>query len=295
MGRGHRYGQVKHVIQSAIALILSLQGRNAAAQPPEPAGQPLAPVGQVVDVAPTNKREQLEKDLQNPLSTLIRIPVRYTSNFEVGPEERTQHQIDLLPAYPFALGQLNVITRADLPIISYPDPEDSDGRVTGLGDMTLTAYAAPTQLRDLLAGLGPAFLFPTATDDVLGSGQWAIGPSLAVLGQPDHWSFGAMATQYWSFAGDDDRPDINKLEIEPILSYRLGGGISLNYDGVITADWERSAGNTWTLPVAGTVSYLLATELPMQLAGGGGVNVIRPDGAADWYLRLQLNVAMPGG
>src|SRR5262245_46751487 len=99
MGRGHQYRHVKHAFQGITALLLSLQGRHAAAQPPEPAGR-LTPQP-VVDVVPTYKGEQLEKDLQNPLAMRVTIPVQYTMNFEYGPEERTQHQVNLQPIYPF--------------------------------------------------------------------------------------------------------------------------------------------------------------------------------------------------
>lgn len=299
MGQQYRYGRVKYACGGVIALLLSLQGGTASAQPPEvsvtPPPRPLGPPP-LTDVSPSRASEQLEMDLQNPLAKRIVIPVQYTTNFEVGPEERTQHQVNLQPIYPFSVGdKASVILRAILPIMSNPDPEDSDGRVTGLGDTTLTAYVAPSQLKDLMAGLGPAFLFPTATDDVLGSGQWGIGPSLAVIGQPAEWTLGSLITQYWSFAGEDDRPDVNRLEIQPVVSYRLGGGISLNYAGIITADWEQSGDDRWTLPIGATVSYLLASKLPMQLLAGGGVNAVKPDDAADWFLRFQLNMVLPGG
>lgn len=297
MGRGYRYDRVKRACLSVAAVLLSLQGRTASAQPPDVSVPPPQPLGPPPDLEETRSgaNEQLEKDLQNPLSTRVTIPVQYTTSFEIGPEERTQHQLNLQPIVPFGLGdQANVIVRAILPIMSNPDPEDSDGRVTGLGDTTLAAYVAPKQLEDLVAGLGPALLFPTATDDVLGSGQWGIGPSLAVVGQPAGWTIGSLLTQFWSFAGDSDRPDVNRLEIQPILSYRLGRGISLNYAGIITADWERSGGDRWTLPVGATVSYLLS-NVPMQFLAGGGVNAVRPDDAADWFLRFQLNITLPRG
>jgi hypothetical protein len=304
MGREYRYVRVKHAGQGVIALLLSLQGRAALAQPPEattpppavytaPPPQPAGPPP-ALDVAPSSKSEQLEKDLQNPLAKLVTVPVEYTTNFEVGPEEREEYHFDLKPIVPISLGPLDLIVRTILPLMSNPDPEDSDGRVTGLGDMTLTAYIAPSTLAGMRAGIGPAFLFPTGTDDALGSGQWGIGPSLAVVGQPQQWTLGALITQLWSFAGEEGRPDVNRLEIEPLLSYRLGGRISVNYAGIITADWEQSGDDRWTLPVGGTVSYLLSA-LPIQVHAGGGVNAVKPDDAANWFLRLQATLFLPGG
>jgi len=308
MGREYRYGRVTHACQGVIALLVSLQGRNAAAQPPEATTAPpppevsAAPPPQlagsplVSDVAPSKKSEQLQKDLQNPLSKLTTIPIQHTTNFEVGPESREQYIFNLQPSVPVTLGQVDLIVRAILPLMSNPDPEDSDGRVTGLGDTTLTAYIAPSTLAGMRAGIGPVLLVPTGTDDVLGSGKWGIGPSLAVVGQPQQWTLGALVTQLWSFTGSEDRIDVNRLEIEPLVSYRLGAGISVNYAGIITADWEQTDDDRWTLPLGATVSYLLlVSNLPMQLHAGAGVNVVKPDDAADWFLRLQASFVLPGG
>ena len=42
----------------------------------------------------------------------------------------------------------------------------------------------------IIAGLGPAIAFPTATSDVLASGKWGIGPTVVVLRQDHGWTYG---------------------------------------------------------------------------------------------------------
>jgi hypothetical protein len=54
------------------------------------------------------------------------------------------------------------------------------------------------------------FNFRTATDTALGSGQWAAGPTGVVLQLKGPWKYGMLANQLWSFAGDDNRPEVNQ-------------------------------------------------------------------------------------
>jgi hypothetical protein len=44
------------------------------------------------------------------------------------------------------------------------------------------------------SGAGPAFLFPTATDDAFGREQWGVGPALVVGYQTKEAIFGAFAS-----------------------------------------------------------------------------------------------------
>lgn len=73
----------------------------------------------------------------------------------------------------------------------------------------------------MIWGVGPAFLFPTASDDVLGSEKWGAGPSAVVLTVRGPWVCGAIINQIGSFAGDDDRDDVNQTgEEEPTVMAR---------------------------------------------------------------------------
>lgn len=52
-------------------------------------------------------------------------------------------------------------------------------------------------------------LLPTATDDLLGSEKWALGPTGVILMQKGGWTYGILANHIRDVAGDDDRSDIN--------------------------------------------------------------------------------------
>ena len=63
----------------------------------------------------------------------------------------------------------------------------------GLGDLNPSVFLTPANPGKLIWGVGPTFVFPTATDPSLGQGKSSIGPSFVVLAQPGHWTMGALA------------------------------------------------------------------------------------------------------
>jgi hypothetical protein len=67
---------------------------------------------------------------------------------------------------------------------------------------------------------------------------------------------GILGRQLWSFAGDDDRKNVNQTLIEPFVNYNLSKGWYLLTDMVITANWETNNSNRWTVPVGGGVGRI---------------------------------------
>ena len=62
-------------------------------------------------------------------------------------------------------------------------------------------------------------LFPTATNDLLGSEKWGLGPTGVVLKQSGPWTYGMLFNHIWDVAGDDKRADINNTFLQPFISY----------------------------------------------------------------------------
>ena len=52
-------------------------------------------------------------------------------------------------------------------------------RQDGLGDTSQSFFFSPKEagFGGIVWGLGPALLYPTATQDLLGSGKWGLGPT----------------------------------------------------------------------------------------------------------------------
>src|SRR4029453_6460263 len=207
------------------------------------------------------KGENLREAAQNPIADLISLPFQNNTNFDIGHTDNTQNVLNIQPVYPTHLSpSWNLITRPILPVIYQPPflsgPElhaaeqvvgaEIGETEFGLGDLTPEFFFSPRkpiQLgpeASLVWGLGPAFQFPTATDDELGTGKWSAGPGFVVFlsDRALHVTTGFLILNLWSFAGDEDRADVNAMTLQPFLNYNLPKGWYLTASPLITADWE---------------------------------------------------------
>jgi hypothetical protein len=83
--------------------------------------------------------------------------------------------------------------------------------------------------------------------------------------------------------------------IQPFINYNIGDGWYLSSAPIITADWEATSGNTWTVPVGGGVGKLLRLgKLPINMQLQAYSNVEKPDFGPDWQLRFQIQFLLPG-
>ena len=239
--------------------------------------------------------KELAKAAQNPVASMISLPFQNNTNFEVGPKEKTQNVLNIQPVWPFSLNEeWNLITRTIIPVISQPEFIPGQDRENGLGDINFTAFLAPAKPGKWIWGAGPVFLLPTATDDVLGTEKWGAGPSAVVLTMQGPWVYGALINQIWSFAGDDDRADVNQMMVQPFVNYNLPDGWYLSSGPIITANWEADSGNKWTVPVGGGFGKIFRIgKQPMNASVQAFYNVEKPDNGPDWTLRLQVQFLFP--
>ncbi len=79
-----------------------------------------------------------------------------------------------------------------------------DRTQSGLGDTTQSFFLSPKAPGPggIIWGLGPVILYPTATDDLLGSEKWGLGPTAVLLKQTGGWTYGILANQIWSRRGE---------------------------------------------------------------------------------------------
>ena len=131
-----------------------------------------------VDSADADDKAELAKAAQNPIANMISLPLQNNTNFGVGPGDDTQNILNIQPVYPIELGNDgNLITRTIAPVIYQPEIIEGTGSEFGLGDINATLFFSPADAGKITWGVGPAFSFPTATDDVLGSDKWSAGLS----------------------------------------------------------------------------------------------------------------------
>ena len=125
--------------------------------------------------------------MQNPVASLISVPLQNNTNFAYGPYNRTQDVLNIQPVIPIKLSDnWNLITRIIQPIVWQPYPKQNTGGEYGLGDMNPTFFLSPGKPGKLIWGVGPALVIPTATSTILGQGKLSLGPSVVLLAQPPH-------------------------------------------------------------------------------------------------------------
>ena len=126
----------------------------------------------------------LAKATQNPVASLISVPLQNFTDFNIGPFNRNRNTvIQAQPVIPISLGQnWNLITRTIGALVFQPDITQPHQGTFGLNDINPSFFLSPANPGKLIWGVGPTFLLPTATDNVLGTGKFSIGPGVVVGG-----------------------------------------------------------------------------------------------------------------
>jgi hypothetical protein len=129
---------------------------------------------------------------------------------------------------PFSVAKTNWLMRASPPVNSYPVASDG-GVATGIGDMNVfAAYLFDTGNPAVSFGLGPQITAPTAPDERLGSEKWSAGFANVLFdGRSKRLQYGCLLTWQASFAGSDDRADVNLGALQPFAFYQLSKGLYL--------------------------------------------------------------------
>jgi hypothetical protein len=164
----------------------------------------------------------------------------------------------------------------------------------GLGDITQSFFLSPKdEVAGWTTGVGPVFLYPTATDDLLGTQKWGAGPTFVVLKQRGGWTYGILFNHIWSFAGDPDRRSVNSSFFQPFVAYATKTKTTFTINTEATYDWNESQ---WTVPLNLTVAQLVRFgKLPVQFTVGGRCYAEGPSGAPEWGLRFVVTPLFPAG
>ena len=198
---------------------------------------------------------ELAKKALNPVAALYSLPVQYNWDQKMGPSGEGMHSVaNIQPVLPFALNEeWNLISRTILPVIDQHGLVDGGGAdKSGVGDITQSFFFSPKQptASGWILGGGPAILIPTGSDELLGSEQWGMGPTVVALQQANGWTHGVLANHIWGLDGSppDDKQKINQTFLQPFLSYTTptAWSYALNTESTIVAlDKELGFGQRW--------------------------------------------------
>jgi hypothetical protein len=275
---------------------------------------PVGPEGTSVATEATpaaaSNAEELRKQSQNPIASLISVPIQENWNFGIGSADRVQNVMNIQPVIPFSVSKdWNLITRWITPIIYQPIPVAQQSGlptqttgVYGLGDINPSFLFSPKKSK-VTWGIGPTFVFPTATNTTyLGQGKLSIGPSVVVLVQPSHWTIGFLANNYWSVAGHANfnpngtvnKPSVNQFLLQWFVNYNLKKGWYLKTAPIVTANWRAASDSVWNVPFGGGIGRIMKLGFqPVNLSAEFYGNAVHPPGASPWTLRLSFVLLFP--
>lgn len=240
--------------------------------------------------------QDLAKKLANPVASLISIPFDLDYDHDIGPvDDGDRLTLIAKPVVPITLNpEWNLISRTIMPLISQDDIFPGAGDQTGLGDILQSFFFSPANPtpRGLIWGAGPVLLLPTATDDLLGSDKWALGPTGVVLKQNGPWTYGMLANHLVDVAGDDERADINNTFLQPFVSYTTPTAWTYTLQTESTYSWENEE---WSIPINFAVSKLTKLgKLPVQYKAGIRYWADSPDsGPEGWGFKLGIVFLLP--
>jgi hypothetical protein len=290
---------------------------------------------EVVKAGCTPSKEQIANLLNNPLANLVFIPFQYDYITVKGPhvsDSKAIQRLQITPTFPISLGSdWNLINRVVFQFLSVPFNKglsdcigmapggilscpslpgalrDPFHHTSGFGDLTYVGVVTPKETTKIestggvfLWGVGATVMFPTASEKVLGTGKYSLGPTgvLAYLGR--EWTVGIFPQHWWSVGGDGGRSNVNYTNVQYFLSYAPPGwdpdaawrfGMSPN----ITINWA-AKGDKLTLPIGLGVSRMIEIfKLPVSTQGEVNYSVIHPDDkvGSRWDARLVLTVVLP--
>jgi len=251
---------------------------------------------------------EINKQLTNPVSNLWAIQFQQ-NNFRMSPGigfdqgERWSSNLLFQPVLPVALTpNWNLITRPVIPLfVSQPHPEASDpthvDRTTAFGDTIWLNLLSPSSKlvgENWLLGVGPTWIFPTATSMWTGNGKWQVGPSAVVGYLSEKWIAGAFLQNWTSFGGSGPRAT-NSMNLQPFATYFLSDGWAIGYSGNILADWKASATNAYTVPIGMAVSKVVRLgPLPIKFQLAGQWMPVHPTNFGQvWNLQFSATPVLP--
>ena len=205
-----------------------------------------------------------------------------------------------IPLYGSGEAQWRLITRPVIPLIfrqpspeglsfdttnSKPLPEGLDDfdYKSGIGDIQLPALLAlPSKYAgNWILGAGPVGMFPTATDDALGSDQWALGPAVVVGYKTKAFTAVLFPNYFWKIGEsgqDDETPDINRGSLLYQLVLNLPEAWQVGFNPTITYNHQAKSENKWNVPVGLFVSKTIKMgKTPVNIKAGLEYSVVSED------------------
>ncbi len=184
---------------------------------------------QTTGPAPEIPEETLEQEFTDPLTTLPQLLIRDSySPATYGTHVQTNLAIirPIIPRIPpYSLLPFTQLVRPTFAVVTVPSSRG--GSRTEFGDLPVFDLAVlpwpDSKETGLLIGIGPTFVFPTATSKSAGEGAWQAGPALGLIYKGVHGMLiGFVLQNPISFAyTSPNRSPQSTLQFQPVFALHL--------------------------------------------------------------------------
>src|SRR3990172_11729704 len=246
--------------------------------------------------------DEINRQLSNAVWSLWFIVFQFNNFFldgEPSDKTRVNSLMNFQPVLPLHLTKdLNLIVRPVLPFI-FTSPVFTQGegfsQKSGFGDMAFIPFLSPAHSGNWIIGVGPTFIFPTASNKGLGQGKWQLGPA-GVFGYfTKKWLALVFPQQLWSYAGDDSRPDTSQANIQYAIFRFFPGAWQVGAAPNILINWRAEDKNKVTFPVGlGVGKTVKFGKLPVNFQLQGQWMPWHPDDFGQrWNIQLVIKPVIP--
>jgi len=241
---------------------------------------------------------EVNKQLSNPVSSYWSITMQF-NNYSLA-NHQWNYNMNFQPVLPVSLTKdWNLITRPvatlynSVPVPVQGDPNKAYNQTTAFGDTILLEMLSPANSGPWLLGVGPTFIFPTATSLWTGQGRWQAGPGVVVGYLSKEFIVGVFPQQWWSI-GSANRPNTSQLNLQPFAAWFFGEGWSLGYSGNILANWMAPSSEVWTVPLGLSIAKVLKLgKLPVRLGLAGQWMAVHPTNGQEWNIQVTIAPVIP--
>jgi hypothetical protein len=227
---------------------------------------------------PAASQESLTLRANDPTATLSQVQVKdeYTpAEYGTNAQLNTLILRGILAVQPHGPLNLEQIIRPTFQIVTKPLGKGASTR-TGFGDTQLfDLFIVPwpnSRETDFRWGIGPYFVFPTASWHGAGQGAWQLGPAWAfAYRRVPHLVISALFQQATSFAyTSSKRSPVSSLTIQPLITYELPDDWYLASNEA-TATWNFRHNTSTSIPFSAGVGKIFRfsdeAALKTQLSG----------------------------
>ena len=244
----------------------------------------------------------LAKATQNPVASMISLPLESNFNFGTGSTDNFQYVLNAKPVVPSKIGEnWNLINRGIQPLIAQDNLSNTgtgaptDSSIFGMGDFTYQGFISPAKPGKIIWGAGPVLVVPWG-EDGLSSEKWQAGAGLVVLAMPGKFVIGSVVSQQWDVAGKGSANDVSLFVWQYFVNYNMKDGWFLTSSPTMTANWKADRdSDKWTIPVGGGIGKIFAVgKHHFRWSTQAFAYAATPDAMdTDWTLQAEFRFLFP--